>query len=177
MPYKDPEKRKEHHRKYWKGYYQKNKDKIREKSEKWRLENKEKVNARQRIWNEKNREKRREYSKRWRERHPDKSRESNKNQHIKKYALMKENVREIKGSLCCEKCGYNPDLPGKTFNVIELHHFNSSIKKFDLSRYMKWANTEKNKQLLREELSKGLLLCRNCHIEAHTFGGSFYDYF
>ena len=63
MPYKDPEKKREHSRKY----YEANKEKKREHSRKYYEANKEKKREYSREYREANKEKRREYGREYRE--------------------------------------------------------------------------------------------------------------
>jgi hypothetical protein len=71
MPYKDPEKRREHDRKW----YAENPEKKREYGRKRRAENPEKKREYDRKWYAENREKAREYRRKWRAENPEKKRE------------------------------------------------------------------------------------------------------
>lgn len=59
----------------------------------------------------------------------------------------------------CQVCGYN-----KSQNALEFHHINPSEKDFSIRDITvspkKWDN-------IKEELSKCILLCANCHREVH----------
>lgn len=56
----------------------------------------------------------------------------------------------------CAKCGYS-----KTQCALEFHHVNPDEKEFTLSKLIK----SNNDLLVRFELNKCVLLCRNCHSE------------
>lgn len=60
----------------------------------------------------------------------------------------------------CGVCGYN-----KTFEALDFHHLNPNEKEFNVGR-MRANNTNWEKLVL--EISKCVLLCRNCHAELHS---------
>lgn len=100
MPFKDPEKAKEYHKKY----YEKNKEKRKEYIKNWKKENPEKVREHKKKWEKENKEKRREQGKKWKEENKEqikeymkKWREENKEQ-IKEYNKNweKENREKVK---------------------------------------------------------------------------------
>ena len=74
MPYKDPEKQKEHMKKW----VEENKERVREHKKKWREENKEQQREYKKKWYEENKEKRREQNKKWKEENKEKQREYSK---------------------------------------------------------------------------------------------------
>ena len=69
---------------------------------------------------------------------------------------LKEKAVEYKGGKC-EKCGYDKCIVALCF-----HHIDSSKKDFMISRghLFGWVKT-------KQELDKCVLLCLNCHAEAH----------
>lgn len=56
---------------------------------------------------------------------------------------------------CCLICGYN-----KCNRALHFHHINNFEKDFDISSKTSWS-------VVKEELDKCVLLCANCHMEAH----------
>ena len=63
---------------------------------------------------------------------------------------------EYKGGKC-EICGYN-----KNIAALEFHHLDPSQKDFTIS------DTSRNKEKLKIELDKCILVCANCHRELHN---------
>jgi DNA-directed RNA polymerase subunit RPC12/RpoP len=61
----------------------------------------------------------------------------------------------------CEQCGYN-----RCRAALEWHHKDAAEKEFSISD-----RRGKNIDELRTETNKCLLLCANCHREAHSFTG------
>jgi hypothetical protein len=70
-------------------------------------------------------------------------------------ALKRECIRYKGGK--CQQCGYD-----KCQAALEFHHIDPSTKEFSLGKF-KCSSLEK----VREELGKCVLLCANCHREAH----------
>jgi len=70
---------------------------------------------------------------------------------------LKEKAVEYKGS-CCEKCGYS-----KCISALEFHHLDPAQKDFGISAY---GHTYAWKKI-KLELDKCILICANCHREAH----------
>lgn len=67
-------------------------------------------------------------------------------------------INEMGG--CCMKCGYD-----KNISALEFHHIDSSNKVFTLdTRNL----SNRNIKIIRNELSKCVLLCSNCHQETHN---------
>ena len=58
----------------------------------------------------------------------------------------------------CSKCGYNKDVTG----AYDFHHLDPKEKYFNISKKM-YINIE----LLKQEVDKCVLVCRNCHAEIH----------
>ena len=82
--------------------------------------------------------------------------ESKKKNRIKR----KMELIEILGGKCC-KCGYD-----RCFAALEFHH-NNGDKEGDIAHIIK--NRSKEKAL--KEIKKCILLCANCHREAHHAKG------
>jgi len=59
----------------------------------------------------------------------------------------------------CFKCGYS-----KCEAALELHHLDPSVKDAGTTRHLRHITDEAR---LSEELAKCVLLCANCHREAH----------
>ena len=78
----------------------------------------------------------------------------NENRKAKRNELKKRAVEAMGGK--CQCCGYNKCLP-----ALEFHHLDPSEKDFELSAKISWSQIEK-------ELKKCVLLCSNCHKEAHS---------
>jgi hypothetical protein len=75
----------------------------------------------------------------------------------KKYTQkLKQQCVEYKGG-SCRNCGYN-----KYIGALDFHHIDPSEKDFSFSKKKaKW-------ETLKAELDKCILLCANCHREAHA---------
>lgn len=76
---------------------------------------------------------------------------SNRRKTLKRMAV------EYKGG-CCTMCGYD-----KYIGALEFHHLNPDEKDFNLGgkrQTTSWDN-------IRKEIDKCVLLCANCHREAH----------
>jgi len=69
-------------------------------------------------------------------------------------------LRRLKGGKC-ENCGYS-----KCDKALEFHHVNEKDKKFNISRRSS-KNLKKGWTEFIEEINKCVLLCANCHREAH----------
>ena len=70
-----------------------------------------------------------------------------------------DKVQQLKQEFggCCTRCGYD-----KCMDALEFHHLDPAAKEFLLGE-KRGANIE----VLREELAKCILVCRNCHTELH----------
>jgi len=87
---------------------------------------------------------------------------NSKNIYLKKNEkrkMMKLELIEVRGGRC-EKCGYD-----RCVTALEFHH-NGKDKDGDLAHIIK--NGSKQKAL--KEIKKCILLCANCHREAHNKG-------
>ena len=73
----------------------------------------------------------------------------------KRRAIKIALIKEAGGK--CQRCGYN-----KCMRALEFHHVDPSTKDFGISRQL-----NKDMSELREEVSKCILLCSNCHAEVH----------
>jgi hypothetical protein len=71
---------------------------------------------------------------------------------------LKKELVEYKGG-CCEKCGYN-----KCIDALDFHHLDPSKKEFGLSK----KGLTRSIKILKEEVSKCILVCANCHREIHS---------
>lgn len=58
----------------------------------------------------------------------------------------------------CINCGYN-----KCLDALQFHHIDPAEKEFHLGN-----SRGKKLEVIKKELDKCLLLCSNCHIEAHV---------
>ena len=70
---------------------------------------------------------------------------------VKKWAIA------YKGG-CCQKCGYS-----KSARALCFHHTDPSKKELEINA----SSAARSKKVLQAELDKCLLLCCNCHMEAH----------
>src|SRR5512142_1765341 len=68
---------------------------------------------------------------------------------------LKERAVEYLGGKC-QCCGYD-----RCLSALEFHHADPSQKEFQVSSKMAW-------DVVRIELDKCFLLCRNCHSETHA---------
>ncbi len=81
----------------------------------------------------------------------------------KRRKKIRQMAIEYKGAKC-QACGYN-----RCAEALEFHHVNSPGKDFSISEkgYTRsWAK-------VKEELDKCILLCANCHREAHARSAAF----
>ncbi len=70
---------------------------------------------------------------------------------------LKERATYVLGGKC-QNCGYD-----KCIQALEFHHINPEEKEFSFG-----TNTNRSWEATREELKKCILLCANCHREAHA---------
>lgn len=165
MPYKDPEKKKAYQREYmrryysqnkeyYKSYYQENKDKIKETSRKWFDNNRDESNRRRRERRSENRDSDLERQRKWRD---------NNKEYI---AIKQKEDREYKRRLVsryktiksCAVCGYR-----SCSQAMDLHHVDPSTKEKTVSQLMGYSIKK-----IKDELSKCVVLCANCHRELHA---------
>lgn len=76
---------------------------------------------------------------------------------VRRRKKMKVMALEYKGG-SCEKCGYN-----SCSSALEFHHEDPEFKEFGICESGNTRSWEK----LKNELDKCVLLCANCHREAH----------
>lgn len=66
-------------------------------------------------------------------------------------------LKELNLSLQCELCGYSKNRAALCF-----HHLDEDEKDFGLS-----GNRFRNRDELKREIEKCVILCHNCHMEVH----------
>jgi len=135
------------------------KEKKREYDKKWRAKNKDRLNEQRRLYYQQNKEAINARNKKYREENKGKVAEGKK----KQYQHYRVQWIEYLGSLVelkCRDCGYD-----KTFVALDFHHVKDKV--FHITSMMMKALTEKNKQLMKEEVEKCVVLCSNCHRELH----------
>lgn len=152
LPYKDPEKAKQHNTEYHRGWRKDNPDKVLENARRWRknnpeklkesneryrAEHKEEIRLRQRIYNVKN---------------PDKRRETCRKSGLKRRHIMKKFFVDMLGGKC-EICGYN-----KCLAALEFHHLNPEEKENQFEYRCKGF-------IIKIKEGKIQLLCCRCHRE------------
>ena len=69
--------------------------------------------------------------------------------------VLKQAAVDIKGGKCIV-CGYK-----RCLTALHFHHIDKFLKEIDISKCSTWEQVE-------HELSKCVLLCANCHAEAHS---------
>lgn len=104
-----------------------------------------------RINNLKAGEKRREYEKQYHKAHRDRRR--------KRDAEYKDRINNLKTP--CIKCGET------RLHVLDFHHIKPAEKAFNINR--KTAKSDFN--IIANEITKCVCMCRNCHAEYHYFYG------
>ena len=88
------------------------------------------------------------------------------NQHHQSYLAQQERGKKrklelvsIKGG-CCSRCGYK-----RNYAALEFHHVNPQGKEFALDLR---SLSNRRWHVILKESSKCVLLCSNCHTEAHN---------
>lgn len=82
-----------------------------------------------------------------------------------KRKALREQAIAYKGG-CCVICGYN-----RCIEAMDMHHIDDSTKSFNISSKMT------SFKAIQLELDKTVLLCSNCHREAHAgYHPGFIDY-
>lgn len=66
-------------------------------------------------------------------------------------------IIDFKTGRCCELCGYS-----KCIEALEFHHKDPKKKLFKIAN-----GWDRSFKVLREEIDKCRILCRNCHAELH----------
>ena len=99
------------------------------------------------------------YMKIYNKKHPERIRKWNKTRDDKITSLIRDEKEKRGGK--CKKCGYK-----KSLFVLDFHHKNPRIKKFNISD----AKTKHYplKEIMKE-MKKCDLICKNCHAEI-TYG-------
>ena len=147
MPFKDENKRKE----YARLRYQKNKEKLSEKSKELYKVKKEEIKLRTSIYRANNKEKLREYY------------SNTKEVQIQQVLQRRENNKAeyilLKGGKC-EICGF--EYNGENAACFDFHHENPEEKEYNLSTAIR---LRREKAL--KELEKCQLVCANCHRLIH----------
>lgn len=137
-------------------YYHKNREKMKKSQKIYRQNNKDRISKQKQKWYYKNREKILEKSKKYNQ--DNKAKIQNRK---KKYY---ENWIEILKKLLdceiikCQECGFD-----KYFKSIDFHHRNPKEKTHSISTIMKNKPTAKRIKILKKELEKCDILCKNCH--------------
>jgi hypothetical protein len=72
-----------------------------------------------------------------------------------KHNELKQKLLDYKGNKCII-CGYN-----KCNAAMDFHHINPTEKEIKIGQ------TRKTFEVLRKELDKCVIMCRNCHAETH----------
>ena len=80
---------------------------------------------------------------------------------VEKQQKFKKICVDYKGG-SCQECGYDNYL-----GALEFHHLNPKEKEFSPSKYRRY-NQETMDHKVKNELDKCVLLCANCHREAHA---------
>ena len=144
-----------------KAYRDNNRQKINEQQKEYRLKNKEKIatgkaeNRRANI--QESLEKEQEY----RETHRN---EINSRFNARRYRIKRQCL-EFFGGAKCSLCGFTSDCPAQ----FDFHHKDKSKKLFSISAKISAGAVFSD---LTSELSKCMLLCRNCHSLLHYKGTS-----
>ena len=94
-----------------------------------------------------------DYSKEYRKKH----RERLKEKYKKRYYKYKKLLNRFKLSKGCSICGYT-----KCGEALEFHHLNPDEKEFSVANIY-----NVNKQKLKKEIAKCIVVCANCHREIH----------
>jgi len=76
---------------------------------------------------------------------------------IERQRKYKQQAVDYKGGKC-QNCGYS-----KYLGALEFHHLDPTQKDFEMSKFTKSPLGD----FAKEELNKCILLCANCHREAH----------
>ena len=91
-----------------------------------------------------------------------------KNVEIRRQDRTKERKIAMLGKLGgkCVVCGYN-----KNVACLDFHHIDPTIKDFEPARLIKMTDMAK----IIEELSKCIVLCKNCHNELHHPDSAYFE--
>jgi len=135
------------------------KEKKREYDRKYREKNKERLNEQRKIYYQENKEKIAAKNKRYRERNKEKVAEGKRKQY-REYRMQWVAYLGRLVALECNSCGYN-----KTFAALDFHHTRDKV--FHITSMMMKALTKQNKETMKKEVEKCIVLCANCHRELH----------
>jgi hypothetical protein len=101
-------------------------------------------------------------NKKWREENRDRWLLTEAKRMTRRRARVRETLAELRREMggSCTNCGYDSYI-----EVLDFHHLRD--KQFGLARA---ASERTGPEAIREEASKCILLCRNCHQLYHTLG-------
>lgn len=74
--------------------------------------------------------------------------------------MFANKFQTYKDTLYCIKCGENDNF------CLDFHHLDSEEKEKEVSSLVKYGNWKN----LMEEISKCVVLCKNCHVKTHRYG-------
>jgi len=171
-------------KKYFRDYYEKNKNRIKERKKKYREENKDKIKERRKDYYQKNKDKVKQKMKKYYQANRDKiikrvveyeqknkevvakrkkdyrrrNREKFNTQQKVKIEKTYRWLLEIKRGRKCAACGESNPL------VLVFHHTKPNNKVADITAMV--GRGFSKKKILRE-IQKCVVLCQNCHVEEH----------
>ncbi|GAG25096.1 unnamed protein product [marine sediment metagenome] len=122
----------------------------REYIKQWRKANPEKA----KLQYKRDNDKKKKYKREWERNNPEKIKEY----HRKRHEKIKRYVDDYKLSKGCSICGYN-----KCAEALDFHHTGNN-KDFAVGEGL----SRKSLRLIKVEMAKCAILCRNCHAELHT---------
>ena len=141
-----------------KRWYAKNPEKKKEHSRRYRELNKEKLKITAKVYIEKNKEKRKEYDKKYQKLYHQRYREKRIISAKLRYEKKSVWWKEYKQSLKCVRCGENRSV------CLDFHHIDPTQKDKSVSIFALLSSKEK----FLEEISKCIVLCANCHRVEHA---------
>lgn len=169
--WKNPEEAK----KYYKEYYQKNKEKKRLQNKEWNKNNPEKNKEYQRRYYQKNREIKKIRTQKWRERNREKFNEYARKLYKKIVSANREEFNKKRAIYHKKYCKLNPEKIYKWTKKSRLNH----PEKYKARTYA-YNNNQRNSKCSQcgvtedlhfhhtnYELNEGITLCRNCHFGKH----------
>lgn len=153
---------KEQNKDYQKEWYQKNKEKIKQRSKEYYQKNIEECQKCRKKYYQKNKEKLQKRHKEWRQENRDYMKEYNKKYRHENKEQWLQIIKEQNGKIVCSICDYD-----KCFGSIDFHHKDPKEKEYNIGDLLSKTPTPKRIEILKKELKKCIILCRNCHGEAH----------
>lgn len=75
---------------------------------------------------------------------------------------LKSKAREYAGG-CCQLCGYD-----KCGRALHFHHIDPTTKLFDVMGCKSGRKVVRSWEVVKNEIDKCILVCMNCHMEAHN---------